>query len=238
METYGRSLTGKKIVQSTDQKRLPCIVKNHALFSNPSGFTREKRYFFRKKPHFWGNCLDVLLPLTILFGTILQIRFWSRVYSGTAPLRRTLLPMATQTALKPHRTRPDRLISDAKRQRAVRLFELGYGYKRVACEIGVSPNTTRDWARLWKQGKFKVRASKSLYEYTEEFKQYVIGLRLSGMSWVDLKAETGVCAATCRRWISYYQTQGASALDLLESEAAATASSSSDALGADKPSKS
>lgn len=37
-----------------------------------------------------------------------------------------------------------------KHQQAIRLFESGLGYKRVATALQQKPYTVRDWARNWR----------------------------------------------------------------------------------------
>lgn len=44
-----------------------------------------------------------------------------------------------------------------KHQQAIRLFESGLGYKRVATALQLKPYTVRDWARNW---RFHVRANR------------------------------------------------------------------------------
>ena len=44
-----------------------------------------------------------------------------------------------------------------KHQQAIRLFESGLGYKRVATALQQKPYTVRDWARNW---RFHVRANR------------------------------------------------------------------------------
>ena len=41
------------------------------------------------------------------------------------------------------------------RQAAKECFEKGYGYKFTAKQLGISPAITRDWCRLFKEGRFK-----------------------------------------------------------------------------------
>lgn len=102
------------------------------------------------------------------------------------------------------RFRPVRLISDAKRRKAAELFAQNIGYRRVAALLNLSVFTVRDWGREWKKGTFKVSASKSLYEYPEDFKREVVRLRLSGLSWSQLSERTGVCPSTCRQWMKRF----------------------------------
>lgn len=44
------------------------------------------------------------------------------------------------------------------RQAALECFEKGYGYKFTAKRLGIAPSVTRDWCRLFKEGRFKVQS--------------------------------------------------------------------------------
>lgn len=113
-----------------------------------------------------------------------------------------LLPpeLAVPAPPKPARSRP-RFASEEKRRQALKLFDAGFGYKRVAGELGLPVNTVRDWARAYRAGRFHIRINANQYRYDKFTKRQVILMRLRGRSWSDISEATGVPCSTCRTWM-------------------------------------
>lgn len=144
---------------------------------------------------------QLVLPFTFVFGKISEAILFDTT-RATNP-RIPLMPTKDSDSIL-RRNRPVRLIDDAKRKQAALLFEKKIGYKRVAAMLDLSPYTVRDWSRQWKKGRFSEKASRKLYEYSEEFKREVVRLRAGGNSWRELQEKTGISPATCRRWMGQY----------------------------------
>ena len=70
-----------------------------------------------------------------------------------------------------------------KHQQAIRLFESGLGYKRVATALQLKPYTVRDWARNW---RFHVRANR---EARPEDRAKAVAMRQQGASLMEIAAE-------------------------------------------------
>lgn len=99
------------------------------------------------------------------------------------------------------RTRPD-FASDKKRAVALELFKHGVGYTVVAKALDLPANTTKDWFRAYKAGKFEASISGNQFRYSEETKQKILELRRSGASWREITDATGVSPSTVRRWLA------------------------------------
>jgi len=85
----------------------------------------------------------------------------------------------------------DRAIRTKYREKALKLFEEGFGYKRVATLLNLSIFTVRDWHRLYRSGFFEPQirnpgnfAANILEEETKEQirKEYKAGETISGLS--------------------------------------------------------
>ncbi len=85
----------------------------------------------------------------------------------------------------------DKSIRTKYRDRALKLFEEGFGYKRVATQLNLSIYTVRDWHRLYRSGFFeaKIRTpgnfpANILDEETKGQirKEYKAGETISGLS--------------------------------------------------------
>ena len=70
-----------------------------------------------------------------------------------------------------------------KHQQAIRLFESGLGYKRVATARQLKPYTVRDWARNW---RFHVRVNR---EARPEDRVKAVAMRQQGASLMEIAAE-------------------------------------------------
>ena len=70
-----------------------------------------------------------------------------------------------------------------KHQQAIRLFESGLGYKRVATALQLKPYTVRDWARNW---RFHVRVNR---EARPEDRVKAVAMRQQGASLMEIAAE-------------------------------------------------
>ncbi len=94
---------------------------------------------------------------------------------------------STTRDLKPARERPD-YPSSQKRKAAIKLFEMGVGYKNAANILGLSVYTVRDWLRDFRKGTFKVELNVNQFRYAQETKDRVIALRKEGFSWSEYGA--------------------------------------------------
>ena len=110
---------------------------------------------------------------------------------------------STTVDLKPARERPD-YPSSQKRKAAIKLFEMGVGYKNAANILGLSVYTVRDWLRDFRKGTFKVELNVNQFRYAQETKDRVIALRKEGFSWSELSKATGVNMSTCRQWYAQF----------------------------------
>lgn len=108
--------------------------------------------------------------------------------------------------LQNERIRPN-FASESVRGKALLLFKAGHGYKAVARQLGLSPNTVHDWLRAFKAGRFSSELNRKLYRYTEEAKTKVVEMRRHGASWSEIQKATGVSAASCREWMKKGETK-------------------------------
>lgn len=93
-------------------------------------------------------------------------------------------------------------VADAHvRQKALEMFQEGFGYVRVASSLSLSKYTVRDWHRLFVRGKFKAELSDNQRLYSEQTKKEALQLRASGMSWPEFERRTGISRGTCLNWI-------------------------------------
>lgn len=95
----------------------------------------------------------------------------------------------------------DNAPSEHKRRAAKLLFGKGLGYKAVATVLRLSPNTVRDWNRLYKKGNFNVKPSANQFRYPDEAKELVRTLRRQGLSWLEISERTGINMSSCRKWV-------------------------------------
>lgn len=86
-----------------------------------------------------------------------------------------------------------------KHQQAIRLFESGLGYKRVATALQQKPYTVRDWARNW---RFHVRANR---EARPEDRAKAVALRQQGASLMEIAAEMKMSKRTILSWLTAEQ---------------------------------
>ncbi|KAB7649681.1 helix-turn-helix domain-containing protein [Sutterella faecalis] len=97
--------------------------------------------------------------------------------------------------------RETRALSEEKRAQALELFKHGIGYTKASRILNISVNTVRDWSRNFKRGTFRTEISENQYRYPQEVREQVIRLRLSGLSWSEIKKRTGISSSTARKWI-------------------------------------
>lgn len=97
--------------------------------------------------------------------------------------------------------RETRALSEEKRAQALELFKHGIGYTKASRILNISVNTVRDWSRDFKRGTFRTQISENQYRYPQEVREQVIRLRLSGLSWSEIKKRTGISSSTARKWI-------------------------------------
>lgn len=87
------------------------------------------------------------------------------------------------------------------RRKAAELFEAGFGHVIAARRLGLPKTTVREWRREFLRGRFHVERSPNVSVYSDEIREKAVRLRLSGKTWRAVTEETGVPAATVRRWI-------------------------------------
>lgn len=92
--------------------------------------------------------------------------------------------------------------SDDLRRQASRCFFLGWGYKRTAAFLDLSPYTVRDWFRTWRvrEDVDPGALPSTVSEHPAELREYVRSARRGGMSWTELEALFHVPRRTLRSW--------------------------------------
>ena len=110
--------------------------------------------------------------------------------------------MITQTLEHTFRRQlPGRILSRELREQALELFEQGLGHKAVAKRLAISPHTTRDWGRAFRQNRFFPAVSKHLYCYDDDAKAVVWDLSLKGFTISEISEKTNISRSTCYAWI-------------------------------------
>ena len=82
-----------------------------------------------------------------------------------------------------------------KHQQAIRLFESGLGYKRVATALQLKPYTVRDWG-------FHVRVNR---EARPEDRVKAVAMRQQGASLMEIAAEMKMSKRTILSWLTAEQ---------------------------------
>lgn len=100
-----------------------------------------------------------------------------------------------------HRHLPERILSRDLREQALELFEQGLGHKSVAKRLAISPHTTRDWGRAFREHRFFPTVSKHLYCYDDDAKAAVWALSLKGFTISEISEKTHISRSTCYAWI-------------------------------------
>ena len=100
-----------------------------------------------------------------------------------------------------HRHLPGRILSRGIREQALELFEQGLGHKSVAKRLAISPHTTRDWGRAFRENRFFPTVSKHLYCYDDDAKSAVWDLSLKGFTISEIAEKTHISRSTCYAWI-------------------------------------
>ena len=98
--------------------------------------------------------------------------------------------------------RETRALSEEKRAQALELFRHGIGYTKASRILNISVNTVRDWSRDYRRGTFKTEISVNQYQYPKVFRDQVVRLRQTGLSWSEIKRKTGISSSTARKWIN------------------------------------
>ncbi len=114
---------------------------------------------------------------------------------------------AEKEAARGNARRETRALSEEKRAQALELFKHGIGYTKASRILNISVNTVRDWSRDYRRGTFKTEISVNQYQYPKDFREHVVRLRLSGLSWSEIKKRTGISSSTARKWIEECQTK-------------------------------
>lgn len=100
-----------------------------------------------------------------------------------------------------HRRLPSRILSREIREQALELFEQGLGHKTVAKRLAISPHTTRDWGRAFRENRFYPAVSTHLYCYDDDAKSTVWSLALQGFTISEISKKTNISRSTCYVWI-------------------------------------
>ena len=102
----------------------------------------------------------------------------------------------------------------ATRQEAVSLFELGFGYKAVAAQVGCSRTTVRKWLYTFNVGGKEALLVRERHVYSQELKIAAVQDFLNeGLSKPEIMEKYGIrslCPLT--RWIVLYREGGPDAL--------------------------
>ena len=108
-----------------------------------------------------------------------------------------------------HRQLPARILSREIREQALKLFELGLGHKAVAKRLAISPHTTRDWGRAYRENRFFPAVSQHLYCYDDDAKSAVWDLSLKGYTISEISEKTNISRSTCYAWIRARRNEAA-----------------------------
>ena len=101
-----------------------------------------------------------------------------------------------------------------QRQKALAFFEKGVGYRRVATELGISPETAKYWLLRKQAGQFDATLTKdSTFEhirYSPENRLEIVRAIMQGKTTVRASSKKiWACPKTIRWWIKrYLQSQG------------------------------
>lgn len=102
-------------------------------------------------------------------------------------------------------------LSKAKRLKALKLFELGYGYKAVSTKLNVNVETVREWAyegRALGSDLYK-HPEKRPHSYSTEIKLAAVQDRKNGVPVVEVMKRYKIANRHCiREWCSQYALYG------------------------------
>lgn len=92
--------------------------------------------------------------------------------------------------------------SDDLRRKASRCFFLGWGYKKTAKHLDLSPYTVRDWFRTWRirEDVDPGYLPEAVYEHPVGLRSQVREARRGGMTLTELEALFCVPRRTIRFW--------------------------------------
>lgn len=102
----------------------------------------------------------------------------------------------------------------ACRQEAIRLFELGFGYKAVGARLGCPPSTVRKWLYTFKVGGKEALLMRGHRSYSQELKIAAVRDFLDkGLSKPEIMEKYEILSRTpLERWIRNYREGGPEAL--------------------------
>ena len=92
------------------------------------------------------------------------------------------------------------------RAEAYALFEMGYGYRRTAAQLGIPEPTVQTWQRKWKKDNLRTTDPSPKKPETSELRARAIGLFEQGCGFKRAAAELGVPASTVCRWKRKWKT--------------------------------
>lgn len=100
------------------------------------------------------------------------------------------------------------------RQEAIRLFDLGFGYKAVGTRLGCPPATVRKWLYTFRVGGKEALLMREQRSYSQELKIAAVRDFLNeGLSKPEIMEKYGILSRTpLERWIKKYREGGPDAL--------------------------
>ncbi|MHB1017119.1 MAG: helix-turn-helix domain-containing protein [Coriobacteriia bacterium] len=100
------------------------------------------------------------------------------------------------------------------RHEAIRLFDLGFGYKAVGAQLGCPPETVRKWLYTFKAGGKEALLMRGQRSYSQELKIAAVRDFLNeGVSKPEIMEKYGILSRTpLERWIGLYREGGPDAL--------------------------
>ncbi|MDZ4179208.1 MAG: helix-turn-helix domain-containing protein [Coriobacteriia bacterium] len=100
------------------------------------------------------------------------------------------------------------------RQEAIRLFDLGFGYKAAGAQLGCPPATVRKWLYTFKVGGKEALLMREHRVYSQELKIAAVQDFLNeGVSKPEIMEKYGILSRTpLERWIRKYREGGPAAL--------------------------
>lgn len=100
------------------------------------------------------------------------------------------------------------------RQEAIRLFDLGFGYKAVGAQLGCPPATVRKWLYTFKVGGKEALLMREQRSYSQELKIAAVQDFLNeGVSKPEIMEKYGIRSLSpLVKWIGLYREGGPGAL--------------------------
>lgn len=98
--------------------------------------------------------------------------------------------------------------SQLAKKQAAKMFNLGFGYKAVASQLGLNRETIRDWYCVWRalgEREF-LNPSQIRCNYSQKTKNAAVRDRLNGMSVIDVMAKYKIRSRhRIKNWMQAYE---------------------------------